>query len=206
MMNRYLAERGDAAITSNADLAAKASFHEDPQFPDRKAARLRQEEAKELDMSDRMLKRFAVQQLVLQCMTLEGLDALVYPTSNLPPAKLGAPGEPSVNGRGNSWSMLGQQGFPAITVPAGFTTEVYDRVRDPGAPIVPEGNTGGGGGGASEEGTHVVGPIAARLPVGVDIVARPFDEPTLFLIASAYEAATKHRTPPPGFDSLPGEP
>ena len=28
------------------------------------------------------------------------------------------------------WSMIGQQGFPAITVPAGFTTEVYDRIPD----------------------------------------------------------------------------
>jgi Asp-tRNA(Asn)/Glu-tRNA(Gln) amidotransferase A subunit family amidase len=204
MMNRYLAERGDAAIKSNADLAAKANFHQDPQFPDRKLARERQEQTKELNMADRMLKRFAVQQVVLQCMATQGLDALVYPTSNLPPAKLGAPGEPSKNGRGGSWSMLGQQGFPAITVPAGFTTEVYDRVRDPGTPIrAPE---GGGGDGASEEGTHVVGPIAAKLPVGMDIVGRPFDEPTLFLIASAYEAATRHRSPPPDFGALPGEP
>jgi Asp-tRNA(Asn)/Glu-tRNA(Gln) amidotransferase A subunit family amidase len=101
--------------------------------------------------------------------------------------------------------MLGQQGFPAITVPAGFTTEVYDRVRDPGAPIKAEGG-GGGEGGATEEGTHVVGPIPAKLPVGMDIVGRPFDEPTLFLIASAYEAATKHRIPPADFGALPGEP
>ena len=205
MMNRYLAARGDAAIKSNADLIAKSNFHQDPQFPDRKRARERQEETQELDMADRMLKRFAVQQTVLQCMALQGLDALIYPTSNLPPAKLGAPGEPSVNGRGGSWSMLGQQGFPAITVPAGFTTEVYDRVRDPGAPIKAEGG-GGGEGGATEEGTHVVGPIPAKLPVGMDIVGRPFDEPTLFLIASAYEAATKHRIPPADFGALPGEP
>ncbi len=122
MMNRYLAERGDSEIKSNADLIVKSDFHEDPQFPDRKRARERQEEAKHLDMSNRLLKRFAVQQIVLQCMTLQGLDAVIYPTSNLPPPKLGAPAEPSVNGRGNSWSMLGQQGFPAITVPAGFTT------------------------------------------------------------------------------------
>ena len=32
-----------------------------------------------------------------------------------------------------------------------------------------------------------------------DFLARPFDEPTLFRIAAAYEAATHHRTPPPGF-------
>ena len=204
MMNRYLAERGDAEIRSNADLVAKSSFHDDPQFPDRRAARERQEQAKHLDMSERMARRFAVQQLVLQCMSLMGLDALAYPTSNLPPPKLGAPGEPPVNGRGNSWSMLGREGFPAITVPAGFTTMVYDRVRDAGAPIRADG--GAGGDGATAEGTHVVGPTSAELPVGIDFVAPPFGEPTLLRIASAFEAATKHRRPPRAFGPLPGEP
>jgi Asp-tRNA(Asn)/Glu-tRNA(Gln) amidotransferase A subunit family amidase len=33
--------------------------------------------------------------------------------------------------------------------------------------------------------------------------ARPFAEPTLFRIASAYEAATKHRIPPPDFGPVP---
>ena len=205
-INRYLAERGDAAIGSNADLIAKSDFHDDPQFPDRRGARVRQEEARELDMSDRMLRRFAVQQIVLQCMTSMGLDALAYPTSNLPPPKLGAPGEPAVNGRGNSWSMLGREGFPAITVPAGFTTHVYDRVRDPGAPVRADGGGGGGGGDVTADGTHVVGPTPAELPVGIDFVARPFGEPTLFAIASAFEAATQHRRPPPDFGPLPGEP
>ena len=46
----------------------------------------------------------------------------------------------------------------------------------------------------------------ARLPVGVDFIARPFDEPMLFRVASAYEAATRHRTPPPDFGPVPGEP
>ena len=59
------------------------------------------------------------------------LDALVYPTANLPPTKLGAPGGPQANGRAGVWSFLGAQGFPVITAPAGFTTEVYDWVRDP---------------------------------------------------------------------------
>jgi len=205
MMNRYLAERGDPEIRSNADLVAKSSFHDDPQFPDRRAGRERQEQAKQLDLSERMARRFAVQQLVLQCMSLAGLDALAYPTSNLPPPKLGAPGEPAINGRGNSWSMLGREGFPAMTVPAGFTTVVYDRVRDPGAPIRADGGPGGGDE-ATAEGTHVVGPKAAELPVGIDFVAPPFGEPTLLRIASAFEAATKHRRPPPDFGPLPGEP
>jgi Asp-tRNA(Asn)/Glu-tRNA(Gln) amidotransferase A subunit family amidase len=205
MMNKYLRERGDAAIRTNADLVQKARFHDDPQFPDRKASRANAEKAVELDMADRMLRRFAIQQMVLQCMQEQGLDAIVYPSSNLPPAKLGAPPEPSVNGRGGSWSFLGQQGFPAISVPAGFTSMVYDRVRDPGAPIVQPSGGGGGDANVSTEGTHVEGPIPAKLPVGVDIVGRPFSEPLLLQIAAAYEAATRHRTPPPGFGPLPQE-
>jgi amidase len=51
-----------------------------------------------------------------------------------------------------------------------------------------------------------VGPTPAKLPVGVDFLARPFAEPTLLRIASAYAAATKHRTPPPDFGPIPGEP
>ena len=82
MMNRYLAARGDAAIKSNADLIAKSNFHQDPQFPDRKRARERQEETQRLDTAYPHAKRFAVQQTVLQCMALQGLDALIYPTSN----------------------------------------------------------------------------------------------------------------------------
>jgi hypothetical protein len=101
---------------------------------------------------------------------------------------------------------MGSQGFPVITVPAGFTTHVYDRVRDPTAPLPPPDTSGRGGGGMPPERTKLVGPIPARLPVGIDFVARPFDEATLLRIASAYAAATKHRTPPPQFGPVPGEP
>jgi len=71
-----------------------------------------------------------------------------------------------------------------ITVPAGFTTSVWERVSD-------------------GSGTRLVGPVPAALPVGVDFIARPFDEVLLFRIASAYEAATRHRRPPADFGPLP---
>lgn len=212
MMNLYLAERGDARIRSNADLIAWSSFHQDPQFPDRKKGRERAEEVKEYNMSERILRRFAVQQAVLACMAEQQLDALVYPTSNLPPTKLGAPQGPAINGRsgGGVWTFLGAQGFPAITVPAGYTTEVYDLVRDPTAPKTPdsawEGGSGGEGRLAGDERTRLIGPIKARLPVGIDFLGKPFDEPTLLRIAAAYEARTHHRRPPTGFGPLAGEP
>jgi Asp-tRNA(Asn)/Glu-tRNA(Gln) amidotransferase A subunit family amidase len=189
MINRYLRERGDANIKSNADLIAKAKFYDDPNFPDRKQAREQAERATVVDTSVRLQTRFALQNLFLQCMQEQRLDALVSPMSTVPPRKLTAPREPNVNGRAPiGWSLIGQQGFPAITVPAGFTKEVWDRVRE----------TNGS--------TRLVGPVPANLPVGVDFIARPFDEPMLLRIASAYEAATHHRLPPPDFGPLPDEP
>jgi Asp-tRNA(Asn)/Glu-tRNA(Gln) amidotransferase A subunit family amidase len=197
MMNLYLAQRGDANIKTNTDLMNKANFHKDDNYPDRKAQREEDEKDMYVDMSDRMLDRFMVQTTILQCMEEMKLDAMAYPTANTPPEMLGSPTGAGGGGRSRgSSSSLGRQGFPAITVPAGFTTEVWDRVRDPSAPKAANG----------QPGTKLVGPVAARVPVGIDFVARPFAEPTLFKIASAYEHATKHRTPPPGFGPLEGEP
>jgi Asp-tRNA(Asn)/Glu-tRNA(Gln) amidotransferase A subunit family amidase len=185
MLNRYLRERGDANIKTNADLISKARFYQDPNFPDRKQAREQAERATTLDTSVRLQGRFALQTMLLQCMQDQRLDALVSPMSTVPPRKLTSPREPGSNGRAPiGWSLIGQQGFPVMTVPAGFTKTVWDRVA--------EGNT-----------TRLVGPVAASLPVGVDFIARPFDEPLLFRIASAYEAATKHRKPPADFGSVP---
>ena len=79
--------------------------------------------------------------------------------------------------------MIAANGFPSMNVPAGFTTQVYDRVRDTAAP----------------EGSRVVGPVPAKLPVSLTFLARPFNEPMLLRIGSAYEAATHHREPPTGF-------
>jgi amidase len=179
MIDRYLRERGDANIKSNADLIAKATFYDDPNFPDRRRARENAQSEQTIDTSVRLQNRFAFRTMMLQCMQEQQLDVLVAPTASVPPRKLTAPREPMVNGRSPvGWSFIGQQGFPVMTVPAGFTTEVWDRVR-----------TG--------DGTRLEGPIAASLPVGVDFVARPFDEALLFRVGAAYEAATHHRRPPP---------
>jgi Asp-tRNA(Asn)/Glu-tRNA(Gln) amidotransferase A subunit family amidase len=208
-LDRYLRERGDANIKSNTDLINKSTFYDDPQFNSQKAARENADKPMELNTADRMLRRFAVQEMILQCMQEQNLDALVYPTNSVPPLKIGAPSAPAINGRNSNtvWTFLGGQGFPAITVPAGFTTAVYDWVRDPTAPI-PAAPPGGGGGGdnAPREGVRLTGPVPAKLPVGVDILVRPFAEPTLLRIASAYAAATKHRMPPPDFGPVAGEP
>jgi Asp-tRNA(Asn)/Glu-tRNA(Gln) amidotransferase A subunit family amidase len=188
MIDKYLRERGDANIKTNADLISKATFYNDSNFPDRRQQREAIERQTTFETAARMQSRFAMQTIVLECMQEQRLDAMMSPTATVPAPKLNGPREPNVNGRpAIGWSLLGQQGFPVMSVPAGFTTSVWDRVRD--------GNE-----------VRLAGPIPAKLPVGVDFIGRPFGEPMLFRIGAAYEAATRHRTPPPEFGPVPGEP
>ncbi len=192
----YLSQRGDANIKNLGDLITKATFYKDGQRTS-PTSLITANEGTVLDTSVRLQRRFAIQQIVLACMAELKLDALVAPTGNVPPAKIAA--SQSNRGRGGArgreagglggagglgtWSFLGQQGIPAITVPGGFTTQVYDRVPDP----------------SSDGAMELAGPFPARLPVGIDFMGRPFSEPILLKIAAAYEKATRHRTPPPDF-------
>ncbi|WP_414664165.1 amidase [Horticoccus sp. 23ND18S-11] len=204
MLLRYLKLRGDANVQSISDLMTKAKFFDDVRFGSRRSSLESNEKSQVLDTAVRMQRRFAVQQIVLACMAELKLDAVVYPTNNLPPPKLGTPPEPNVNGRNAVWSFLGGQGFPTITVPAGFTTQVYDRVEDATQPLPPAPAEGEYVASSWRVGSRLVGPVAARLPVGLDVLARPFGEPVMLRIASAYEAATHHRSPPPDFGPLKG--
>jgi amidase len=192
MVDRYLRDRGDANIKSLRDLIDKSKFYRDirPEagFIDRKAALEETDSSTTLDMAAVFQDRFAYQQVVLQCMAQDNLDAMVSPAGNIPAYVLGDPIEPPLAGRTNSvWGLVGQHGFPTLSVPAGFTTQVFDRVRDPAAP----------------GGSRLAEPVPAKLPLGIMFVGRPFAEPTLIRIGSAYEAATKHRIPPPDFGPVP---
>ena len=50
---------------------------------------------------------------------------------------------------------------------------------------------------------QVTGTVASTLPhpmpISLEVWGGPGDEPTLIKVASAYEAATHHRKPPPAF-------
>lgn len=180
--NVYLKERGDAEIQTLTDLIEKANFWEDPAMPNRRASLVSANAARTLASGSALQTRFTLQTVVFQCFAEKDLDAVVYPTGNVPPAILTAPQEPTINDRSSGlWTYINSRGFPALTVPAGFTTVVYDR----------------------DASGALLSPIPASLPVGIDFLGLPFDEATLFEIGAAYEAATRHRTPPPGFGPLP---
>ena len=106
----------------------------------------------------RIAAREAFTRATVGVMARNGLNALIYPTSQV--------AAPTLAGR-KAWTTLtfptntliaSQTWSPAITVPAGFT---------------------GNG-----------------LPVGLEIVAPPYDEPTVFRLGYAFERATRHRQAP----------
>lgn len=188
--NWYLQERGDSNIQSLTDLIAKANHYVDtPYMPGRIPSLNSSNIQLTLDNTATMANRFAMQQVIFLCFAEQDLDAVVYPTGNIPNRIMTNPPEPTKNDRSTIWTQINARGFPAMTVPAGFTTHVYDREWNPADPT-------------NATAATLVGPIPKELPVGIDFLGLPFDEPTLFKIASAYEAATHHRTPPPGFGPL----
>lgn len=196
-LSRYLKERGDANIKTIEDMMSKSKFFTDlrpgTDFTSYKEQLARTNSAKTLDLAGLFQNRLAYQTIVMQCMAAQKLDAVTYGSSISVTPVLGSPYEPSKNNSPNAnsiWGVIASNGFPSLNVPAGFTTEVIDRVRDPAAP----------------GGSRQVGPIPAKLPVSITFLARPFDEPLLLRIASAYESATHHRIPPPGFGPAPVSP
>ncbi len=189
-LEQYLKQRGDANIRTIEDLMNKARFFTDlrpgSDFTSYKEQLARTNSAKALDLAALFQNRLAYQTIVLQCMATMQLDAVTYGSGIGVAPVLGSPYEPSKNNSPNAnsvWGVIAANGFPSLNVPAGYTTQAYDRVRDSSAP----------------DGSRLVGPTPAKLPVSITFLARPFDEPLLFRIGSAYEAATHHREPPPGF-------
>jgi hypothetical protein len=119
-MNRYLRERGDANITTNADLIAKSTsipIRTSPTAGPRAPA----ERATALDTSARMHTRFALQTLLMHCMREQTLDALVAPMSTVPPRKGCRRANRPVGAQRDRLSVRPAR-FPVIDVPAGFTT------------------------------------------------------------------------------------
>ncbi len=210
---RYLADRGDANITSIADLrdldlsctAAKldagqcaipsgkgvATYVEKiPSLPSDNGTRLDAP-----GEAAHLFRQEALREIILKVLADNHLDALAYPYETVPSnivTGVNAVTVPVVESRPNrGWNAFTDaSGLPDIVVPGGYTTEVYDRI--PGTPGLAPAD-------------YVRREVT--LPFGICFHGRPFDEPTLLEIASGYEAYTRHRMAPPGFTGkVAGEP
>jgi Asp-tRNA(Asn)/Glu-tRNA(Gln) amidotransferase A subunit family amidase len=103
-------------------------------------------------------KRAALNAALVSLLDSLHLDALAYPTMRQRPAMIGDAQA------GSTCGLSAQSGLPAITEPAGFTSE--------------------------------------GLPVGVELLGRPFSDAHLVAMAYAFEQAGPRRRPPPITPSL----
>jgi Asp-tRNA(Asn)/Glu-tRNA(Gln) amidotransferase A subunit family amidase len=140
---------------------------------------------------ERIMLRELLRRVDVMVMRENRLDALVRLHTQLPPAKIGGAPEPGLVTQKRLESCYGPNaGLTEILVPAGFVTTVYD------ADFA-----------LSADGARYVGVASDRpatppppgLPFSFVFRAEPGQEHVVIEIASAYEAATRHRTPPPAF-------
>jgi len=181
-MNFYLEQRGDKDIDTIATIIEEGNSVS--YTPERLIAF---NEPTTYDNTEASVRRAAIQEILLIIMAENDLDAFVYQSRDLPQDILGAPFLPPGTAQLVLSPLSHRTGFPSLIVPMGFSEETFDFVREDGDLVLK-------------------GPFDVQMPMGLEILGKPFDEATLFKIGSAYEAATNHRTPPADFPPLPNEP
>ena len=167
-INRYLAEHPNAPVKTLREILLSGKV-----VPSRVRV-LMNNVGRSTDDSGYLLVLRSVEetrQVVFSLMADRQLDALVYATFDHQPAEIGPDDMTNplleTTGIGSNRRLSPILGFPAMTVPAGFTTD--------------------------------------GLPVGLEFLARPYAEATLFKFGYAYEQATHHRKPPASTPVLRGD-
>jgi Asp-tRNA(Asn)/Glu-tRNA(Gln) amidotransferase A subunit family amidase len=190
--NRYLALRGDTRVKDWSSWVANSKFDSDAaragavNLSNVKDARVKPDTISYLKMHT------VLRMIVLKVMRENGIDAFVNPEQTTPPYKLGMASEPEVDWResnGCCQAFTAMMGVPEMEVPAGFTDVAYE----PKYVLSPD----------KKEYVATTGAVKTRLehpmPISLMLWAGPGDEGPMIKIASAYEAATHHRKPPPDF-------
>ncbi|HYM73162.1 MAG TPA: hypothetical protein VET89_09280, partial [Stellaceae bacterium] len=146
-------------------------------------------------VDERIMLRELLRRLDMMVILENRLDALVRLHTPLPPAKIGGANDPLGGGSNlRPESYYGPNaGLTEMLVPAGYVTTVYDPVFK-----------------LSDDGMRYVSAPAAGpttipepgLPFSLVFRAEPGREDVVLKIASAYEAASRRRIPPPNFGPL----
>ena len=146
-------------------------------------------------VDERIMLRELLRRVDMMVIIENRLDALVRLHTSLPPAKIGGPDEPGLIARLRNESQYGPNaGLTEVLIPAGYVTTAYDAV------FALSSDRKKYEGAASDKPTTVPAP---GLPFSLVFRAEPGREDLMLKIASAYEAASKRRVPPPAFGPLP---
>ena len=146
-------------------------------------------------VDERIMLRELLRRVDMMVILENKLDAIVRLHTPLPPAKIGGPDEPGLIARLRNESQYGPNaGLTEILIPAGYVTTAYDAKfalsADHKKYIAV----------ANDQPTPLAAP---GLPFSLVFRAEPGKEDLVLKIASAYEAASKRRVPPPAFGPLP---
>ena len=145
-------------------------------------------------VNERIMLRELLRRVDMMVLIENNLDALVRLHTPFPPGKIGGAYQPGMPGNLRLETFYGPNaGLTEVLIPAGYVTTVYDpafrlsadRQRYTATP--------------SNTPTTIPAP---GLPFSLVFRAEPGKEDVILKIASAYEAASKRRIPPPAFGPL----
>jgi hypothetical protein len=195
-------ERGfNETVTDFPSLNARAKFWGD----DQRTAFKNWEEVRDMrnplgqrqGVNERIMLRELLRRVDMMVILENKLDALVRLHTPFPPGKIGGAGQPGLWHNLRPESFFGPNaGLTEVLIPAGYVTTVYDPVFA-----------------LSPDGTRYI-PVPSNVPTEIPEPGLPFSlvfraepgkENILLKIASAYEAASKRRIPPPAFSGLPNK-
>ena len=145
-------------------------------------------------VDERIMLRELLRRVDMMVLIENRLDALVRLHTPFPPGKIGGAYQPGLPGNLRLETFYGPNaGLTEVLVPAGYVTTVYDPVFA-----------------LTADGTRY-GPVPSETPTRIPEPGLPFSlvfrgepgrEDVLLEIASAYEAVSKRRVPPPAFGPL----
>jgi amidase len=149
-------------------------------------------------IDEHIMMRELLRRVEMKVISENHLDAVVRLHYSLPPGKIGLAPQPEPPDDIRGELRMGPfAGVTEVLIPAGYVRTVYDPVFVLSADkkrYIPTNNN-----------TPTTLPPPG-LPFSLVFRAEPGKEDIILKIASAYEAASKRRIPPPEFGPLPGEP
>jgi amidase len=146
-------------------------------------------------VNERIMLRELLRRVDMMVLLENHLDALVRLHTPFPPGRIGGAHQPGLPSNLSPETFYGPNaGLTEVLIPAGYVTTVYDPVFALNAEATRY---------VTVDSTTPTAIPEPGLPFSLVFRAEPGREDVLLKIASAYEAASKRRVPPPAFPPLP---
>jgi amidase len=167
LINAYLSTIPNAPAKSLAEIIASGKFHKPSLEKFLASAEGFANGTDEPDYKERLLRNQRTRQVLISAFAEHRLDAVIYPLQRRLVVPLSELNQADRNG-----ILASVTGFPAITVPAGFSAPTAS------APL--------------------------GVPVGMDMLGKPWNEGRLIELAYGFEQAVQARKPPKSTPALGG--